>query len=132
MLSLTHLAVDHGKLRALWDVSMNVGRGERVGLLGANGAGKSTAMGAIVGLYAAASGGIEFDGSPLVRASTSQTVGRGIALVPTGEPVSDVTLSEPGRALERLRGRWALSVHGVGLSIGAPGPLDGASRSGRR
>ena len=84
MLSLTHLAVDHGKLRALWDVSMNVGRGERVGLLGANGAGKSTAMGAIVGLYAAASGGIEFDGSPLVRASTSQTVGRGIALVPEG------------------------------------------------
>ena len=49
MLSLTRLAVDHGKLRALWDVSMHVGRGERVALLGANGAGKSTAMGAIVG-----------------------------------------------------------------------------------
>ncbi len=30
------------------------------------------------------------------------------------------------RWLERLRGRWALSVHGVGLSIGGPGPLDGA------
>ena len=52
MLSLTRLAVDHGKLRALWDVSMHVGHGERVALLGANGAGKSTAMGAIVGLYA--------------------------------------------------------------------------------
>ena len=73
MLSLNQLAVDHGKLRALWDVSMRVGRGERVGLLGANGAGKSTAMGAIVGLYAVASGGIEFDGAPLLRASTSQT-----------------------------------------------------------
>jgi len=84
MLSLTQLAVDHGKLRALWDVSMRVGRGERVGLLGANGAGKSTAMGAIVGLYAVASGGIEFDGAPLLRASTSQTVARGIALVPEG------------------------------------------------
>lgn len=84
MLSLNQLAVDHGKLRALWDVSMRVGRGERVGLLGANGAGKSTAMGAIVGLYAVASGGIEFDGAPLLRASTSQTVARGIALVPEG------------------------------------------------
>ena len=84
MLSLNQLAVDHGKLRALWDVSMRVGRGERVGLLGANGVGKSTAMGAIVGLYAVASGGIEFDGAPLLRASTSQTVARGIALVPEG------------------------------------------------
>ncbi|HNJ82681.1 MAG TPA: ABC transporter ATP-binding protein [Piscinibacter sp.] len=84
MLSLTRLAVDHGKLRALWDVSMHVGHGERVALLGANGAGKSTAMGAIVGLYAVASGGIEFDGAPLQRASTAQTVGRGIALVPEG------------------------------------------------
>jgi len=84
MLSLNQLAVDHGKLRALWDVSMRVGRGERVGLLGANGAGKSTAMGAIVGLHAVASGGIEFDGAPLLRASTSQTVARGIALVPEG------------------------------------------------
>ena len=41
-------------------------------------------MGAIVGLYAVASGGIEFDGAPLLRASTSQTVARGIALVPEG------------------------------------------------
>ena len=45
MLTLKNLAVDHGKLRALWDVSLHVGKGERVGLLGANGAGKSTAMG---------------------------------------------------------------------------------------
>jgi branched-chain amino acid transport system ATP-binding protein len=95
MLNLTHLAVDHGKLRALWDVSMHVGRGERVGLLGANGAGKSTAMGAIVGLYAAVSGGIEFDGAPLLRASTSQTVGRGIALVPEGRRLfSGMTVQE--------------------------------------
>jgi branched-chain amino acid transport system ATP-binding protein len=66
MLNITNLKVDHGKLRALWDFSLRVARGERVGLLGANGAGKSTAMGAIVGLYPSAAGSIEYDGKPLV------------------------------------------------------------------
>ena len=84
MLTLKNLAVDHGKLRALWDVSLHVGRGERVGLLGANGAGKSTAMGAIVGLYPMAGGEISFDGAPLKAPSTTQTVAAGIALVPEG------------------------------------------------
>ncbi|MGH6639787.1 MAG: ABC transporter ATP-binding protein [Polaromonas sp.] len=84
MLKLTNLTVDHGKLRALWDVSLHVRRGERVGLLGANGAGKSTAMGAVVGLYPSVSGVIEFDGAVQTRPSTAQTVARGIALVPEG------------------------------------------------
>ena len=87
MLTLQNLAVDHGKLRALWDVSLHVGRGERVGLLGANGAGKSTAMGAIVGLYPVAAGTMQFDGAPLAGASTTQTVARGIALVPEGRHI---------------------------------------------
>lgn len=84
MLTLTNLAVDHGKLRALWDVSLHVGRGERVGLLGANGAGKSTAMGAVVGLYPCAAGGISFDGVVQSGVTTAQTVAAGIALVPEG------------------------------------------------
>lgn len=84
MLSLKNLSVDHGPLRALWDVSLEVGRGEKVGLLGANGAGKSTTMGAIVGLYPKAGGTITYDGQVLERASTAQTVAGGIALVPEG------------------------------------------------
>ena len=84
MLSLKNLSVDHGPLRALWDVSLDVGRGEKVGLLGANGAGKSTTMGAIVGLYPKAGGTITYDGQVLDRASTAQTVAGGIALVPEG------------------------------------------------
>lgn len=84
MLNITNLQVDHGKLRALWDFSLRVAPGERVGLLGANGAGKSTAMGAIVGLYPSAAGSIEYDGKPLTCASTAQTVAGGVALVPEG------------------------------------------------
>jgi branched-chain amino acid transport system ATP-binding protein len=84
MLNISNLKVDHGMLRALWDFSLRVAPGERVGLLGANGAGKSTAMGAIVGLYPSAEGTIEYEGKPLNRASTMQTVAGGIALVPEG------------------------------------------------
>lgn len=84
MLSLKNLSVDHGPLRALWDVSLEVGRGEKVGLLGANGAGKSTTMGAIAGLYPKVGGTITYDGQVLERASTAQTVAGGIALVPEG------------------------------------------------
>ena len=65
MLTVANLAVDHDRLRALWDVSLHVGKGARVGLLGANGAGKSTTLGAILGLYPPAAGRIEFNGSSI-------------------------------------------------------------------
>ena len=63
MLEVSHLAVDHGQLRALWDVSFRVEQGERVALLGANGAGKSTTLGAIIGLYRPAGGTISYRGN---------------------------------------------------------------------
>ena len=84
MLTLSHLAVDHGKARALRDLSLHVGRGEKIGLLGANGAGKSTAMGAVIGLYQVAAGTVTFDGVLQVQPTTAQTVASGIALVPEG------------------------------------------------
>lgn len=84
MLVIDHVCVDHGKLRALWDVSLNVQRGECVGLLGANGAGKSTTMGAIIGLYPIYSGSIEYDGRAFAQISNYESVSSGIALVPEG------------------------------------------------
>lgn len=84
MLELTNIAVDHGKLRALWDVSLHVQQGERVALLGANGAGKSTTLGAIVGLYPLGEGAVSYAGETLKNHSTADTVAAGIALVPEG------------------------------------------------
>ena len=84
MLEITHLAVDHGSIRALWDVSLSIGSGEAVGLLGANGAGKSTTLGAVMGLYGTAYGEIRFEGMSITGASPAHNLARGIALVPEG------------------------------------------------
>jgi len=87
MLEVEKLAVDHGKLRALWDVSFRVAKGSRVGLLGANGAGKSTTLGAIMGLYPAAGGRIVYDGKSIGGRAPPANVGAGIALVPEGRRI---------------------------------------------
>ncbi len=84
MLELEHVAVDHGSQRALWDVSLQVRERELVGLLGANGAGKSTTLGAIIGLYPTASGSLRYAGEAIGGRSTSRNVAAGIALVPEG------------------------------------------------
>jgi branched-chain amino acid transport system ATP-binding protein len=84
MLKVSHLAVDHGQLRAVWDVSFTVGEGERVALLGANGAGKSTTLGAVLGLYRPAGGTILYRGQNVGGRDTADNVEDGIALVPEG------------------------------------------------
>ncbi len=84
LLKVSDLEVSHGPLQALWGVSLSVEAGEKVGLLGANGAGKSTTLGAIIGHYPAKSGRIELDGSDASRLDVSQRVTRGLGLVPEG------------------------------------------------
>jgi branched-chain amino acid transport system ATP-binding protein len=84
MLDVSHLVVDHGKLRALWDVSLKVGEGQRVGLVGANGAGKSTTLGAIAGLYPATGGTIVYGGEQLTHHRAPDALACGIVMVPEG------------------------------------------------
>jgi branched-chain amino acid transport system ATP-binding protein len=108
MLSVAHIAVDHGELRALWDVSLHVNEGERVALLGANGAGKSTTLGAIIGLYRPAGGTIEYYGRPIGGQSTADNVADGIALVPEGRRLfPDMTVRENLEMGAYVRGKRA-------------------------
>jgi branched-chain amino acid transport system ATP-binding protein len=84
LLEVTHLVVSHGSLRALWDVSFQVAAGERIGILGANGVGKSTTLGALMGLYPPEGGDIRLDGRVMTRCSPTECVASGLALVPEG------------------------------------------------
>jgi branched-chain amino acid transport system ATP-binding protein len=84
LLEVDHIVVEHGSVRALWDVSLEIAEGELVGLLGANGAGKSTTLGAIIGLYPACGGDIRFAGASILNKSIGSIIAQGVALVPEG------------------------------------------------
>jgi branched-chain amino acid transport system ATP-binding protein len=78
------LSARYGPVVAVRDVSLRVGEGEIVALLGANGAGKTTTLLSIVGLHSVRSGEIEFAGRNVARLSAERIVRRGIALAPEG------------------------------------------------
>lgn len=84
LLAVENLAVAHGPLQALWDINLVIESGERIGLLGANGAGKSTTLGAIMGYYPALGGRILFEGVDIGRESVAARLARGVVLVPEG------------------------------------------------
>ncbi|MBS0530640.1 MAG: ABC transporter ATP-binding protein [Proteobacteria bacterium] len=117
MLEVSHLAVDHGKLRALWDVNLKVAEGQRVGLVGANGAGKSTTLGAIAGLYPAAGGTMAYSGKQFTHHRAPDALARGIVLVPEGRRLfSEMTVRENlrmGAYAGRTRGAVAEGLEQV-------------------
>jgi branched-chain amino acid transport system ATP-binding protein len=78
--------VNYGPVRAVRDISLKVGAGEIVALVGANGAGKSSTMKAILGL-AESAGAIYLDGDDISAASSGDRVRKGIALSPEGRHV---------------------------------------------
>ena len=84
VLEIDDVAVYYGKRRALEGVTLTVGAGEIVTLLGANGAGKSTTLRSINGLNRPRSGTIEFRGKDITHASAHEIVEAGIAQSPEG------------------------------------------------
>ena len=75
MLEVKDLKVSYGAVQALDGISLTVKDGEIVSLIGANGAGKTTALRTISGLEAASAGSITFDGHDLCRTAPSRTSG---------------------------------------------------------
>jgi branched-chain amino acid transport system ATP-binding protein len=84
MLEIANLDVFYGDMQALWDVSLTVGDGQVVTLVGSNGAGKSTIMQAITGLVRPRSGYIVFNGIRLDSLSAHRIVNAGVCMVPEG------------------------------------------------
>ena len=86
ILALDKVSVHYGKLQAVQDVSMKILPGERVCLIGANGAGKTSLLKAIAGLLPA-SGQLHVDGHSIRRQPPHQIASLGIALVPEGRGI---------------------------------------------
>jgi branched-chain amino acid transport system ATP-binding protein len=82
MLSLTDVHTYYGKSHVLHGVSLEVGAGEVVGLLGRNGVGKSTTLKSIMGLARPASGRVTFEGSDITGLPAHHLARIGIAWVP--------------------------------------------------
>ena len=84
MLEVRGLDVAYGELQALAGVSLTVGAGEIVALVGSNGAGKTSLLRAVARLVRPRAGRILWEGQPLDGLPAHQVVGRGVALVPEG------------------------------------------------
>jgi branched-chain amino acid transport system ATP-binding protein len=82
MIRLDHIDVYYGKSQALHGVSLSVGDGEIVALIGANGAGKTTVLKAISGLIPCAAGEITFQGKSLNGLKPEVIAQQGISHVP--------------------------------------------------
>jgi branched-chain amino acid transport system ATP-binding protein len=95
MLALSRVSASYGSVPAIGEVSIEVGEGEAVGLLGANGAGKSTTLRAISGLVRLTSGTIAFLGTNIAALRPYQVTALGIAHVPEGRQVfPEMTVQE--------------------------------------
>ena len=82
MLEVAGIDAFYGKVQALWDVSFRVAKGEIVTIIGANGAGKSTALKTVSGLLNPRKGQIFFEGVNVTGLAPNKLVERGIVLIP--------------------------------------------------
>jgi branched-chain amino acid transport system ATP-binding protein len=87
LLEVRDLVARYGEVEALHGISLDVGEGEIVSLLGANGAGKSTTLKVISGVIPTAAGVVRFDGRALGGLDPEDVVALGVAHVPEGRRI---------------------------------------------
>ena len=117
MIELKGVSASYRSVPAIREVSINVGEGEAVGLLGANGAGKSTTLRSISGLVKLTAGSITFLGQDLAALAPHRITELGIAHVPEGRQVfPEMTVNENleiGSYAPRARAERARSLEFV-------------------
>ncbi|MGA2395909.1 MAG: ABC transporter ATP-binding protein [Candidatus Lustribacter sp.] len=111
LLRLDKVNANYGKSHILRDVSLTVGKGEIVALLGLNGAGKTTTMRCILGLMRLASGSVAFEGKDITGHAPYRIARLGIGYVPEGRRMfRDLTTLENLQLAENGRpGEWSIA-----------------------
>jgi branched-chain amino acid transport system ATP-binding protein len=87
LLRLDEVNTYYGPIHILQGVSLEVGEGELVCLLGGNASGKSTTLKTVLGIVTPRSGSVEFAGEDVTRRTTSYRIGCGMAIVPENRRV---------------------------------------------
>jgi branched-chain amino acid transport system ATP-binding protein len=87
MLSVRSLQLGYGAIVAVRGIDLDVGTGELVAVIGANGAGKTTSLNGIAGALPVRAGSIVFDGEDITRLPVHERVRRGMSLVPEGRGI---------------------------------------------
>jgi len=117
MLKIENINVFYKELQAIWDVSLEVQKGEIVALVGPNGAGKTTIMRTISGLLRAKSGKISFLDHEITKESPEKIVGYGLSQIPeSGKIFTGMTVLENlelGAYLPRARKDWKETIERV-------------------
>lgn len=87
MLVLQKLTAGYGKTMILHDVSISVGKGESVAIIGRNGVGKTTLMKSVMGLLKAQSGSVTLNGQEITQLPAYERAHRGMGYVPQGRGI---------------------------------------------
>ena len=87
LLEARDICVHYGRIQAVREMGVSVGEGEIVAVLGANGAGKSSLLKALLGLVPAHAGSALFDGRNILELTPAERIRRGLALVPEGRRI---------------------------------------------
>ena len=87
LLDIRDLRVRYGAIEAVKGIDLHVNAGERVTLIGANGAGKTSTLKALAGLLPMASGDIRFDGHSIRAVPAHRLPRQGVSLVPEGRGI---------------------------------------------
>jgi branched-chain amino acid transport system ATP-binding protein len=87
MLEMNNVSASYGRIDAIRGITLKIGEGEIVTLLGSNGAGKSTTLRTISGMIKARQGEVTFRGSPIHRMNAEKIVALGISHVPEGRKI---------------------------------------------